>query len=220
MSNILTVKDLTIQSSKKTIISDLSFKIEKGDFVSINGPSGSGKSTLLKEIVYLNAPNLSRSGSIFFEEKEIDQYPPIELRQKISYCFQTAQLFGRDVWDNLSFPYEIRDLPADKDRIVQLLQEVELSSDYLSKEINSLSGGEKQRVALIRNLIFPPEILLLDEITSALDQRTREILWRWLLNYIDKEGITTLLISHLDKDHQLANREVYISKNIDESEEE
>ncbi|MGX7109339.1 ABC transporter ATP-binding protein [Facklamia miroungae] len=220
MSTILEVKNLTIQSPKKKIISDLSFQIKAGDFVSVKGPSGSGKSTLLKELVYLNAPNLSRSGKIYFNDKEISDYPPIELRQNIAYCFQTAQLFGRTVEDNLSFPYEIRDLSVDKEKINYLLDEVRLSNDYYKTEIQNLSGGEKQRIALIRNLIFPPKILLLDEVTSALDQETREILWSWLLKYIEKEDITTLMISHLSKDHQYANKEIMISNNHQESEED
>ena len=219
MSTLLEVKNLSIKSPDKTIISDLSFQVNEGDFVSIKGPSGSGKSTLLRQIAYLNSDVLTQEGQILYKGKATDQYPPIELRQEISYCFQTAQLFGQTVWDNLSFPYHIRKQEVDQKKITLYMKELNLPENYLQQEIGNLSGGEKQRIALIRNLLFTPKIILLDEVTSALDEESRKILWTWLTDHIQKEEITTLLISHLESDHQFANQTVEIKMDHENKEE-
>ena len=86
---------------------------------------------------------------------------------KVSYCFQQPVLFGDTVADKLDFPFEIRKEPVKRQHEIELLKHVNLSSSYLEKPIADLSGGEKQRVALIRNLLFKPKVLLLDELRQA-----------------------------------------------------
>ncbi|WML35031.1 ATP-binding cassette domain-containing protein [Clostridium sp. OS1-26] len=174
------------------IIKNLSFKIEAGDFISIVGPSGSGKSSLLKLCSHLHKPS---SGKILYKSIDMLDYNPIEIRKNICYCFQTPYLFGENVLENLVFPYKIRNKTADMNRVKYLLNIFNMSTDYLEKDITNLSGGEKQRISLIRSLIFKPEALLLDEVTSALDVDNTKIVEN-IINNLNKEGVTILWITH------------------------
>lgn len=189
---ILEFKDVSFSSDGKDILKKLSFTIDEGDYVSIVGPSGSGKSTLLKLASYLQSPT---SGAIIFDGKSLEDYNPIELRQAISYCFQTPHLFGDKVKDNIQFPYEIRHLSLDQTRVKELFELFKMDLSYLEQDVKKLSGEEKQRIALIRQLLFEPRLLLLDEVTSALDSVNKEIVENVIASLHNK-GITILWITH------------------------
>jgi putative ABC transport system ATP-binding protein len=176
----------------KKIIKNFSLKVEQGDFISIMGSSGSGKSTFLKLCCHLISPT---EGKIIFQGKDMLEYDPRSLRKSISYCFQIPLLFGDTVEDNLVFPYAIRDMVMDKLRVHELLAKFNLDNEILKEEIKNLSGGEKQRIALIRTLLFKPEIILLDEVTSSLDVDNTRIV-ESAVNSLNKEGTTVLWITH------------------------
>ena len=212
MTTIIKVDNLSIANERQAIISQLSFEIQQGEFVSITGQSGSGKSTVLKFLAQLNDPTLKVSGSYQLLGKDVSDYSPIELRQIVSYFYQTPSLFGDTVRDNLAFPYEIRHEEFDEQRAIEMLNNVDLSHSFLDKNIKSLSGGERQRVALIRNLMYPSKVLLLDEISSALDFNTRQIIWSWLERYRQEHGATILMVSHLDEEHEMTDRKIEIVK--------
>ncbi|VTS22163.1 ABC transporter ATP-binding protein [Streptococcus porcinus] len=189
---ILEFKDVSFSSDGKAILKNLSFTIDEGDYVSIIGPSGSGKSTLLKLASYLQSPT---SGDIMFEGKSLEDYNPIKLRQTLSYCFQTPHLFGEKVKDNIQFPYEIRHLSLDQARVNKLFALFQMDLSYLEQDVKKLSGGEKQRIALIRQLLFEPKVLLLDEVTSALDSVNKEIVEE-VIERLNNKGVTILWITH------------------------
>lgn len=212
MTTIIKVDNLSIANQRQAIINQLSFEIQQGEFVSITGQSGSGKSTVLKFLAQLNDPTLKVSGSYQLLGKDVNDYSPIELRQIVSYFYQTPSLFGDTVRDNLAFPYEIRHEEFDEQRAIEMLNNVDLSQSFLDKNIKSLSGGERQRVALIRNLMYPSKVLLLDEISSALDFNTRQIIWSWLERYRQEHGATILMVSHLDEEHEMTDRKIEIVK--------
>lgn len=212
MTTIIKVDNLSIANERQAIINQLSFEIQQGEFVSITGQSGSGKSTVLKFLAQLNDPTLKVSGSYQLLGKDVNDYSPIELRQIVSYFYQTPSLFGDTVRDNLAFPYEIRHEEFDEQRAIEMLNNVDLSHSFLDKNIKSLSGGERQRVALIRNLMYPSKVLLLDEISSALDFNTRQIIWSWLERYRQEHGATILMVSHLDEEHEMTDRKIEIVK--------
>lgn len=190
--HLLEFSNVSFFNMDDLIIKDLSLKIEYGDFISVVGPSGSGKSSFFKLCSHLYTPT---AGRILFKNRDILDYNPIDLRKSICYCFQSPYLFGKVVLDNLVFPYKIRDKEVDMNRIRHLLNLFNMSEDYLHRDIKNLSGGEKQRVSLIRSLIFEPEILLLDEVTSALDV-DNTILVENIINNLNKNGITILWITH------------------------
>ena len=219
VSELIQINNLTIKANTQTIISNLSFDVQPNEILTINGPSGSGKSTVLKYLAQLQSPALTTSGDYLFKGKNVEDIDPIELRQKVSYCFQAPTLFGETVRDNLQFSYDIRDMDFDEELAKDLLSHVQLPKSYLDKDITTLSGGEKQRVALIRNVQFRPDILLLDEITSALDSDTRKIIWEWLNQYRKENNVTVIIVSHIKKEQQLADRIITLDKiGFDESE--
>ncbi len=207
MSTIIELDGLSYKASDKVILSDIDLNVSKGDFLSITGPSGSGKSTLLKIVASLLSKS---SGSFYFEGKAIEEIDPVTYRKAVSYCFQSPVLFGETVSDNLSFPFKIRNVDFDKDRAEKMLASVGLEPIYLDKKITELSGGEKQRVALIRNIIFTPKVLLLDEVTSALDEDNRKIIWKWLHSIYDAGDLTILMVSHNQEEAQLAPHSIEI----------
>lgn len=205
---IIEVKHLAYAVKGKQILRDVNFKVEENDFLTIIGPSGSGKSTTLKLIASLITPT---SGQILYSGKDIAEIEPINYRREVSYCFQQPSLFGNTVKDNLAFPYQIRDQKIDRDHLVTLLSEVDLSENFLDKDINSLSGGEKQRVALIRNIVFLPKVLLLDEVTTGLDYDSKNIVHN-LIKSVYKQGVTILQVTHDQSEIQAANKIVRIEK--------
>ena len=188
---ILSLKNVSYHVKNKNIISNLSLNIAENEFLTITGPSGSGKSTILKLLANLISPT---EGIIEFRNKDINQYLPTEYRKKVSYCFQQPLLFGEKVVDNLSFPFRIRKQKFDQDKVVRALKAVDLTSDFLNKNITELSGGEKQRVALIRNILFKPDVLLLDEITTGLDD-SKEIV-HTLIKEVHQNKTTIIQVTH------------------------
>ena len=204
---ILSINNLVYEAQCNRIIDNISFDVYEGEFLSIVGPSGSGKSTILKILSTLIS---NTSGNISYNKKALEEYNPSDLRKEISYCLQSPVLFGKTVMDNLSFPYEIRNEKFDTEKAVKFLENVGLSEDYLYKSINTLSGGEKQRVAVIRNILFQPKVLLLDEITSGLDTGNRDIIWNWLKEIKNNTNMTIIMISHNEKELELADRIIKI----------
>ncbi|WP_304228095.1 ABC transporter ATP-binding protein [Lactobacillus kitasatonis] len=196
---ILSLKNVGYRVKDKDIISNFSLDIATGAFLTIVGPSGGGKSTLLKLLANLISPT---SGEIYFKDKNINTYLPTNYRRQVSYCFQQPSLFGETVKDNLEFPFKIRKQTPDQSKMEQVLESVDLKTDFLNKNITELSGGEKQRVALIRNLLFKPEVLLLDEITTGLDNDSKEIVHRLIQN-VHKDNTTIIQVTHdNDEIHQ------------------
>lgn len=180
------------RDGEKTILNNLSLEIEKGDYISIMGPSGSGKSTFLKLCCHLISPT---EGKILINGNDVMQQDPMELRKKVCYCFQTPILFGDTVQDNISFPYSIRKQAMDHERIDFLFSKFNMGTDYMKHDVKTLSGGEKQRISLIRTLLFKPDVLLLDEVTSALDMDNTLIVEN-AVKAMNQEGITILWVTH------------------------
>ncbi|MEG1481271.1 ABC transporter ATP-binding protein [Clostridium sp.] len=206
--SILKLNNIHYKLENTDILKNINLEVNEGDCVSLIGSSGSGKSTLLKICSSLISQT---SGDILFNSKNFYDYDVIMLRREISYCVQMPILFGDTVLDNLKFPFEIRKKDFDEDRVISLLNEFNLSKDYLNKDINSLSGGEKQRVSLIRNLIFLPKILLLDEATSALDPEN-SILVEGIIKNLNDKGITVLWVTHnIEQSSSIFNKRLTLS---------
>lgn len=190
---ILRLENVGFQADGVTILNEINFQLRAGEFKLITGPSGCGKSTLLKIIASLQSPT---SGSIFFAGKDINDLTPETYRQQVSYCAQTPALFGDSVYDNLIYPWQIRQKQPDPKALVADLARFGLAKNTLEKSINELSGGEKQRVSLIRNLQFLPQVLLLDEITSALDESNKKNVNEIIHRYASEKSIAVLWVTH------------------------
>lgn len=172
-----------------TIVSDFTYAFERRKIHSIIGPSGAGKSSLLR---LLNRLDEQTSGEVIFEGVSITNTPPCELRRKIGYCFQTPCLFPGTVRDNLL--YAEPDL-SEVD-INRLMSQVQITSDLLNQNTETLSVGQSQRVALGRLLAMEPEVLLLDEPTSALDPAYTEAIERMIVALANDIGLTIIMVTH------------------------
>ena len=177
---------------------DVSFKIEKGEFLSIMGPSGSGKSTLLNLVGGLDQPT---SGEIFIDGRPIHGIPDDELtlirRRRVGFVFQFFNLLPvLTALENVSLPLLLEGIPLDKIRpkAIRLLEQVGLG-ERAEHRPEQLSGGEMQRVAIARALISEPAVLLADEPTGNLDSRTSEEIFM-LLADLNEKGQTIVMVTH------------------------
>ncbi len=194
-SILLQLKNVAWQAGETQVLNNICFDLRAGEFKLITGQSGCGKSTLLKIVASLMSPT---AGEILFEGKEINTLKPETYRQQVSYCAQTPALFGDTVYDNLISPGKSVTNVRSRMRLSDLAR-FDLPETILRKSINELSGGEKQRVSLIRNLQFLPKILLLDEITSALDEANKRNVNELIHHYVRDKNIAVLWVTH-DKD--------------------
>lgn len=186
-------------------LTDISFSVKKGDFIAIVGPSGCGKSTLLSLIAGLLKPE---SGKVLFPMLAADENP------KIGYMLQKDHLFEwRTIYKNVILGLEINRLitPEKLAKVDAYLKDYGLW-DFRHKRPSELSGGMKQRAALIRTLALEPELLLLDEPFSALDYQTRLQVSADISRIIRAEKKTALLITHdLSEAISIADRVIVFS---------
>jgi len=192
-ANVLEIRNVSREVSKngskfKTVDS-VSFKFNQCRNYNIIGPSGAGKSSLLR---LLNRLDEVTEGEILFQNKPIADYPPTELRKKISFMFQEPFLFPGTVTSNLKFC----DSGCTDDDIRLFLERVGLNAGFADTDVSELSVGERQRIALTRALMSNPEILLLDEPTAALDPSSSETIERLLLSLIEERCLTTIVVTH------------------------
>lgn len=183
---------LTYQSEtgETEAVKNLSFTVNKGQFIAIIGPSGCGKTTVLSLIDGLIKPT---SGKIFFKGSE-----HVSTTKHIGYMLQRDELFAwRTIENNVFLPLEIKKInnKKNKEYAKSLIEKYGLS-DFKKAYPSELSGGMRQRVALIRTLVFNPEILLLDEPFSALDYQTRLNVCNDVYSIISKENKTAILVTH------------------------
>lgn len=190
------------KSGEITAIENINLDVYHKEFISIVGPSGCGKSTLLSILSNLETKT---NGNIIFQKKDL----------KVGYMLQTDSLFPwRTILENCLIGLEISHTlnTKTKSRVIDLLNQYGLG-DFINKYPSSLSGGMRQRVALIRTLATNPDILLLDEPFSALDYQTRLALSDDVYNIIKKEGKTAIMVTHdLAEAISMSNRIVVLTK--------
>lgn len=171
-------------------LNNINFKVQEGEFISILGPSGCGKSTLLNIISGLLE---SSSGEILYGSEDIKNN-----LDKIGYMFQKDHLFEwNTVWENVTIGLKIKKILNDesKKRVEDLLESYGLER-FKNHYPRELSGGMRQRVALIRTLALNPEILFLDEPFSALDYQSRLLVCDDVYKIIKKEKKTAIMVTH------------------------
>lgn len=204
----ISCKDVVFTDGSNEVLKGINLDIEQGECVSIVGHSGSGKSTFLKLLSGLISPT---SGEIFVGGQSIDDYKPSLYRRKVSYCFQQPYLFGRTVRDNVEFPFQIHGKQVDWKRVHELLDLFQMPHSYIDKLNVDLSGGEKQRLCLIRSLINDPDVILLDEVTSALDVNNTLIVESVLQHMHKEQDKTILAITHNEEQsRRYVNRRITI----------
>lgn len=202
----LQIKNISKSFDKKKIIKNFSLDLEKNEILSIVGKSGSGKSTLLNMIGLLEEYD---SGEILLKEKPLPNINSKEAtlirRNEINYVFQTnALISSKSVKDNLLIAMEyVKKSKEEKDKdIKEILEKLEIL-DLLDQKINTISGGEAQRVAIARCVLKPGDLILADEPTGSLDPKMSEEVFKLLLSLRDLYDKTIMIVSH---DTKLANK--------------
>ena len=190
-------------SFEKTALSDVSFEIEKGEFIGIIGHTGSGKSTLVQLLNGLLKPT---SGKIYLNGKDIWEQPKKirNVRFKVGMVFQYPeyQLFDETVYKDISYGPKNMGLSDEEidAKVKSAAEFVGLKKELLNKSPFELSGGEKRRAAIAGVIAMDPEVLILDEPTAGLDPLGRDALLSQIQDYHDVRKNTVILVSHSMED--------------------
>ena len=213
MENILEVKNIGKKYQNKEgeilALKNVNFRVKKGEFVSIIGPSGCGKSTLLSIIAGLEEKT---TGEIYIEGEKVNG-----ISSKIGYMLQRDCLLEwRNILSNTMFGLEVKGKNdnVNKEYVLELLKKYNLY-EFKDKYPSELSGGMRQRVALIRTLAVKPKILLLDEAFSALDYQTRIMVTNDIYYILRKEKITAIIVTHdISEAISMSDRVLVLSKRL------
>ena len=202
---VLEIKNVTYSYPNNDILKDINIHVNEGEIVSILGGSGVGKTTLFNII----------AGIINLQQGVIKIENDSNFKGKVSYMLQKDLLLEhKTVIGNITLPLIIKKV-AKKEAENQAIESLKLFNlyDYKDKYPSELSGGMRQRVALLRTYMFKQKLFLLDEPFSALDALTKITLHSWYLDISKKLNLTTLLITHdIDEAIELSNR-IYVIKN-------
>lgn len=190
---VLSLIDVSFSKDDLHIIKNISGEITAGNITAFIGPSGAGKSTLFRLI---NQLTTKTTGEIIFNNQSIDTFNPMTLRKKVGVVLQEAVMIPGTVYDNLRLPRQLqgRDLPLTEAK--DFLRKVGLEEKFLHTKAKELSGGQKQKVSIARTLVNEPEILLMDEITSSLDQVSAQAIESLITSFNHDERQTILWITH------------------------
>lgn len=196
-------KHVALRYGEKSVLEDVNLKIKDGEFMVLVGPSGSGKTTMLKMINRLLEPT---DGNIYMDDKRIKDYNQRDLRLSTGYILQQIALFPNlTVAENIAIIPEMKGWNKDKikQNTAELLEIVGLpAKEYADRFPSMLSGGEQQRVGIVRAIIGEPRILLMDEPFSALDAISRKQLQVLTKKLHNEFGVTIIFVTH-DTDEAL-----------------
>ena len=186
-------KGILKRFGKVVAVEKMDFDIDEGSLVTLLGPSGCGKTTLLRMVAGLEAPT---EGDIFINGERIND-TPIHKRN-LGMIFQNYALFPhKTIYENVAFGLKYRDVPKEeiKDKVLQALEMVRLPG-VENRMPSQLSGGQQQRIAMARAIVIEPDVLLMDEPLSALDENLREEMRREVDNLQQMLGVTTIFVTH------------------------
>lgn len=178
---------------KRELFSDINTTIDRPERIALLGKSGQGKSTLLRILAKLDSVD---SGEVYFNGQLMNEVDSRTWRMNICYVAQQAIMLPGTIKDNLMTSSKIHNRPFEEDFARRLIKEVGLDELDWEKQAGDLSGGEKQRIALVRSLLLQPKILLLDEITASLDQQSKEVVEQLLIKLHQKEEIAFIWVTH------------------------
>jgi len=218
MNNNTTTAAISAENVSKhfgsvTPVQNVSFSVEKGEFVTLLGPSGSGKSTLLGLIAGFEKPS---DGTIALQGRDIGKLNEDQLalmrRESVGFVFQAFHLIPTlSALENVAFPLYPVKMNEDErqERARTLLEQMGLAdrADHLPAK---LSGGERQRVAIARALVNKPAILFCDEPTGNLDSKTGKEILDLLIALNIKQGVTLFMVTHDKEISKLSNRSLYM----------
>ena len=201
----LELRNVTVHFGGQTVLDEFSLSLKTGEKALLTGPSGCGKSTVLRCLLGFVAP---ASGSVHIQGETLNAHSVWTLRRHLAYVGQEPDLGAGTVNSILERPFHFHanaPLRENLKRVPDLCEQFGLARSLLKKEPGDLSGGEKQRIALISALLLDRTIVLLDEVTSALDRTSKQI----VLDYFQSRGdVTALFVAHDAEWFAFANQTV------------
>jgi len=202
--NKLIVRNVSVSFDENKIIEDISIELNKGEIVGLLGVSGAGKTTLFNVVSGLLNPD---SGKVYLDDEDITG-----VAGKVSYMLQKDLLLPfKTVVDNVALPLVIKGEKKKKAREIAAAHFKEFGLDGTQKKYpHQLSGGMRQRAALLRTYLFSNEIALLDEPFSALDTITKSGMHKWYLEVMERIKLSTLFITHDIDEAILLSDRIYI----------
>jgi len=209
MLKIVEIDHLTVKYPDMVALDDVSFSVDKGDFLGIIGPNGAGKSTLFASMLGLNT---KYKGTIKFFGQDI--------RKSKDYLKQIGYVPQKPLFEN-NFPATVKDIvhmslrdESNKNKIDEILQQLWIH-ELGDRRIGELSGGQQQRVFIAKALVNDPQILILDEPVTGIDQQSIELFYSILRELNSKQKITIIWSSHdLDAVNQLANHVACLNRTL------
>lgn len=191
---MLVARDLSATRGGKLLFQALDLDCDRGEIIAVQGPSGSGKTTLLRILSGLDDPD---NGSILLDGRDGSQWGWPSFRRALCFVHQQAVIGEGSIRDILNYPFTLEvagQATLDERKAITMLKALNLSGQ-LDIDANTLSQGEKQRLALIRALLSEPKVLLLDEPTSALDESNVASVESLLKEQVS-QGLTILMVTH------------------------
>lgn len=186
----LDINQLTKKYGDNVVLDIENMIIPKGRITGITGPNGCGKSTLMNIVSGLED---EFGGTVRYDDECLGR----KVIENMTYVFQKPYLFKKSVYENICYPLKLRNIkPYEKEKIVlDIIKRFEIG-DLTEKRADLLSGGESQKVALARALVFKPKLLLLDEATSNIDPESTKVMEREILNFNKETKATIVIVTH------------------------
>jgi putative ABC transport system ATP-binding protein len=201
------LRNISVRFGNKQVLEDLSFRVPDGGRLLISGDSGKGKTTIFRTILGFRVAD---AGDVFIGGLQMNSHNIWMLRQKMAYVSQDMELGRGRVSDFIREAFSFRSnrhLSYHQDEAISLFNQFDLDREMLQEDLEDLSGGEKQRVAIIMTLMLKRNIYLLDEITSALDQSMKTRIAEYFLSL---QGVSLLVISHDEVWHGHEFEEIHL----------
>ncbi len=214
MQILLSAKNISKTFQGKSVLDNINIEIKKAEIVAISGASGAGKTTLLNILSTLDKPDNSDISSLFIDDEEVFNLGKNDLanlrNQKIGFVFQFHELIPElNVLENVCLPGWINKDNNVKNKAEELLKYFGLK-DFANKKPLTLSGGEKQRVAIARSLINNPKIIFADEPTGNLDSKNSKILFDLFFKLRDDYNCSVVIVTHDENSANICDRKLLI----------
>ena len=214
MEILLSAKNISKTFQGKKVLDNININVKEAEIVAISGASGAGKTTLLNILSTLDRPDVNNSSSLFIDNHEVFNLKENELanlrNQKIGFVFQFHELIPElNVLENICLPGWIKKDVDVKKKAKKLLNYFGLQ-EFANKKPLTLSGGEKQRVAIARSLINNPKIIFADEPTGNLDSKNSKILFDLFFKLRDDYNCSVIIVTHDEKSANICDRKLLI----------